>query len=147
MRWAAARAARRRGSSTTMRPPPSQGSSSSRSGTIVVLPAPGGVEHRVAGVGERPRTAATQASTGRSVGGRGRGTAVVSPTAQRVPPARGRPPRVQTGEPGAVSAQGRVRSTSAARSRRTFAVVGGEDLEADGEPSTVPAGIEIAGLP
>ena len=42
MRCAAARAARRRGSSMTMRRPFTQGSLMSRSGTSVVLPAPGG---------------------------------------------------------------------------------------------------------
>ena len=42
MRWAAARAASRRGSSITIRSPASHGSSRRRSGTIVVLPAPGG---------------------------------------------------------------------------------------------------------
>ena len=42
MRAAAARVASRRGSSISMRPSPRQGVSSSASGTMVVLPAPGG---------------------------------------------------------------------------------------------------------
>ena len=42
MRRAAARAATRRGSNTRMRPPAAQASSISASGTMVVLPAPGG---------------------------------------------------------------------------------------------------------
>ena len=54
MRRAAARVARRRGSSTTIRRPASHGSSSRASGTMVVLPAPGGAaSDRSRAAGER----------------------------------------------------------------------------------------------
>ena len=84
MRRAAARVASRRGSRTTMRPPSSQGSSSRRSGTTVVLPAPGSAWRIAVPASARAaRTAGTAGSTGRPVGARSTATAAVFPVAGR----------------------------------------------------------------